>query len=264
MDVSTRRCVPLDQGRVSASGSGRVSASGSREVSASGLGRVSASGSGGCLPLDWGGCLTLGQGRVTASGSREVSASGSSGRPPSPHPSSPHTPLHHTLSVDRMTDTRLWKHYLPATTVAGGNNLRQGRMCALLSCFHYFIIDTMRLSSPSCFQGWIWTCPTVAAGVSWGGCTGEVGGAPAMATAPAPCTARPGTCTPGTSRTDRPWHQAEHRWRVPRLPKHGSRFSLISNWSISHHQGHVRLEAPELTNHGESFFVYLSKVQDFH
>ena len=24
--------------------------------------------------------------------------------------------------VDRRNDTRLWKHYLPATTVAGGNN----------------------------------------------------------------------------------------------------------------------------------------------
>ena len=34
------------------------------------------------------------------------------------------TQLHagiHPLPVDRMPDTCLWKHYLPATTVAGGN-----------------------------------------------------------------------------------------------------------------------------------------------
>ena len=34
----------------------------------------------------------------------------------------PHLPLTTHTPMDRILDTRLWKHYLPATTVADGNN----------------------------------------------------------------------------------------------------------------------------------------------
>ena len=60
---------------------------------------------------------------------RQTPPNRSLGRPPSPSPS----PLQRqTLlptdvdppPVDRTTDTHVWKHYLPATSFAGGNNLQ--------------------------------------------------------------------------------------------------------------------------------------------
>ena len=41
-----------------------------------------------------------------------------------PLPAQMHAGIHipHSHPVDKMTDTRLWKHYLPATSFVGGNN----------------------------------------------------------------------------------------------------------------------------------------------
>ena len=35
------------------------------------------------------------------------------------------TPQDRHLPVDRILDTRLWKHYLPATTIADGKNFKE-------------------------------------------------------------------------------------------------------------------------------------------
>ena len=69
--------------------------------------------SGGCL--HWEGCVCLGRG---------VSAQG----------------VYTSPSVDRNLDTRLWKHYLSATTVADGNNLI---WCQCFAVFQIFV-DTKR------------------------------------------------------------------------------------------------------------------------
>ena len=67
---------------------------------------------GACVPGDvhtWGACI--------------LGACVPGGRGCVPHP-----------SVDRILDKRLWKHYLPATTVAGGNeNSRLGNFCKLFN-----------------------------------------------------------------------------------------------------------------------------------
>ena len=51
----------------------------------------------------------------------------------------------HSLTVDRILDTRLWKHYLPATTVAGGKNTKAVKNDRPLSLLGVCKMDSLRV-----------------------------------------------------------------------------------------------------------------------